>query len=803
MTNNFSDYRNADIFLIIGANPAEAHPMAMRHITKAKEKGAKIIVVDPRFTKTAAKADIYVPLRPGTDIAFLYGLINYAIENDLYQHEYVNNYTNASYLIVPDYNFADGVFSGLEEKDGKLSYNTASWAYQKDGDNIKKDPTLQDPQCVWQIMKKHVSRYDIKTVSNVTGTPEDILQKAYAAYCESGKPDVAGNLIYVLGITQHSYGTQNTRATAMVQLLLGNIGMVGGGLNPQRGQSNVQGACDMGMLWNNISAYINVPDAPKHPTYKDYLAVETPKTGYWSNKPKFLASFLKAWYGEKATKENDFCYDWLPKSDGKDHSHMSSYVSLAEGEIKGVFCWAENPSVAGPDASHEAKALENADWMVCVDLFENETAAFWKRPGVKPADIKTEVFLLPGAHIYESEGTRANSARNVQWRWKAVEPPGQAKSSLWIADRIFKAVREEYRSGGKFTDPILNMVWNYDKPGQDGPDIEKVAVEINGYNVADGRVLGTFGDLKDDGSTACGVWVYCGYYYVDPNEQNPSLKVPATKRHGTEDKSGLAVYPKWTFTWPLNRHIVYNRCSADPAGRPWNPKKALMAWDGTKWVTNDVPDFGVTDAVTKAPIPPEKTANAPFIMLPEGQARFFNPSGLKEGPMPEHYEPVESPVKNLISKQQNNPMAMRWKGEFAKLAETGSKEFPYVATTVHYIEHYQTGVRTRNSPWLVELMPEQFATISPTLAGNLGIKPGDEIIVSSARAEIKMKANVLPIVKPLMVNGSSIEIVSLPWSWGYMGLSKGSIGNDLTPFIGDANVVVPEYKSFLVNIRKA
>ncbi len=441
--------------------------------------------------------------------------------------------------------------------------------------------------------------------------------------------------------------------------------------------------------------------------------------------------------------------------------------------------------------------------MVCVDIFENETAAFWKRPGVNPADIKTEVFLLPGAHIYESEGTRTNSARNIQWRWKAVEPPGQSRSSLWIADRIFKAVRKEYQSGGKFTDPILNMVWNYDKPGQDEPDIEKIAIEINGYNIADGRVLGTFGDLKDDGSTACGVWVYAGYYYVDPQEQNPLLKVPATKRHGTEDKSGLGVYPKWTFVWPANRRIVYNRCSADPAGRPWKKDKPLMAWNGTKWITNDVPDFGVTDAATKAPVPPEKTANAPFIMLPEGQARFFNPSGLKEGPMPEHYEPVESPVKNLISKQQNNPMAMRWGGEFAKLAETGSKEFPYVATTVHYIEHYQTGVRTRNSPWLIELMPEQFATISPTLADKLGIEPGNEVVVSSARAEIKMKANVLPIVKPLIVNGNPVEIVSLPWSWGYMGLSQGDVGNDLTPFIGDANVVVPEYKAFLVNIRKA
>ena len=619
----------------------------------------------------------------------------------------------------------------------------------------------------------------------------------------SGKPDVAGNLIYVLGITQHSYGTQNTRATCMVQLLLGNVGMPGGGVNPQRGQSNVQGACDMGMLWNNITSYLAVPDATKHPTYQDYLDVTTPKTGYWSNTPKFVASLLKAWYGEKATRENGFCYDWLPKTDGKDHSHMSSYGSLAEGHIKGVFCWAENPSVAGPDASNEAKALENADWMVCVDIFENETAAFWRRPGTNPADVKTEVFLLPAAHIYEKEGTRTSSARHIPWRWKAVEPPGQAKSDLWIADRLYKAIRKEYEAGGVFTDPILNITWDYDQPDNDEPDIEKIAIEINGYNVADGRVLGTFGDLKDDGSTACGVWVYTGYYYVDPQEQDPLLKVPATKRHGTEDKSGLNVYPKWTFVWPLNRRIVYNRCSADPAGRPWKKDKPLMAWDGTKWVTNDVPDFGIVDAATKVPIPPEVTANAPFIMLPEGQGRFFNPSGLKEGPMPEHYEPVESPVKNLISSQQNNPMAMRWDGIFSNLAETGSEEFPYVATTVHYIEHYQTGVRTRNSPWLVELMPEQFATISPSLAANLGIEAGDDIIVSSARAEIKCKANVLPIVRPLIVNDSPVEIVSLPWHWGYTGLSQGDVGNNLTPFIGDANVAVPEYKAFLVNIRRA
>lgn len=797
MTNHFIDYRNADVFLIIGSNAAETHPMAMRWIGMAKGRGAKIIVVDPRFTKTAAKADIYAPLRPGTDIAFLYGIMNYAIQNNLYHHEYVVNYTNASYLISPEYGFADGLFSGLEEKDGILAYDSKKWGYQKEGENIKKDPTLQDPQCVFQILKRHVSRYDLKTVSQVTGTPEDVLREVCATYCATGKPGKAGNLIYAMGITQHSYGGQNVRAIAMLQLLLGNIGIAGGGVNAQRGESNVQGSTDLAMLFHLIPGYLKCPIAPKHPTLKDYIEVETPKTGYWSNTPKFLISMLKAWYGDKATKENDFCYDWLPKLDGKDHSHMAIFEKMAEGKIKGFLAWGQNPAVGGPLASAERKAMEKLKWMVVIDLFETETATFWKRPGVNPADIDTEVFMLPAAFSYEKEGTVSNSGRWIQYRWKAVDPPGKAKSDLWIADRLFKAIRKEYQAGGKFPNPILNMVWNYDMPGHDEPDINKVGIELNGYSIADNEVLSSFGTLKDDGSTACGMWIYTGYWAEDPE-----LKVPACKRRSTKDPSGLGLYPKWSFAWPLNRRIIYNRCSCDPAGRPWNPEKVLVSWDGSKWITNDVPDFSAKDAKTKEPVPPEKTANAPFIMLPEGQGRLFA-SGLKDGPLPEHYEPVESPVKNLLTKQQSNPLATRRKGDFAKVAETASKEFPYVATTHRLIEHYQSGAVTRNCPYLVELMPEMFATISPSLANKLGIKPGDEVIVSSARGEIKCKANVLPIVKPLNVNGSTIEIVALPWHWGYQGLAQGSIANDLTPYIGDANTGIPEYKGFLCNIRKA
>lgn len=795
MTNSFPDYQNSDVFLIIGANPAENHPQIMRHLGIAVTKrGAKVIVADPRFTKTASKADIHAPLRPGTDIAFLYGIMNYAIENNLYFHDYVINYTNASFLVNPQYGFSEGLFSGFA--DGK--YDTASWQYQKDGDNIKKDPTLQDPQCVFQIFKKHVARFDIKTVSRVTGTPEDIYKKVCDLYCSTGKPDKSGNLIYAMGITQHTYGAQNVRATALLQLLLGNIGVAGGGVNAQRGESNVQGSSDQGILYGNLTGYMSSPNATLHMTFKDYVDKETPKTSFWSNKTKFLVSMLKAWYGDKATKENDFCYDYIPKHTGKDHSHMAIFEKMAAGSIKGYFAWGQNPAVGGPNAAAARKAMENLDWMVGVDLFETETVSFWKRPGVNPADIKTEVFLLPTAFSYEKEGTVANSSRWIQWRWKAVEPPGQAKSDLWIAYEIFKAVRNEYKAGGKFPAPILDMVWDYDMPGYEEPDIMKIAKEMNGYVVAGGTTLDSFAKLTDTGSTACGVWVYTGYMFEDP-----VLKVPASQRRNRDDKSGLGLYPKWSFSWPANRRIVYNRCSADPSGKPWDPKRSLVAWDGAQWVNNDVPDFGFKDAVTGAFITPDKSAVNCYIMNTEGVGRIFAPTGMKEGPLPEHYEPIESPVQNPISKQQNNPLATKYKGDFSKIAPTASPDFPYVATTHRLVEHYQSGAVTRNCPNLVELQPEMFATISPGLAKKLGVKPGDLVAVSSIRGEIKCKVNVLPIIKPLKVADKEIEIIGLPWHFGYQGIATGTTANDITPCVGDPNTMIPESKAFLCNIKRA
>lgn len=799
MTNSFPDYQNSDVFLIIGANPAENHPQIMRHLGIAVGKrGAKVIVADPRFTKTAAKADIFAPLRPGTDIAFLYGIMNYAIQNGLYFYDYVLNYTNASYLVSPDYALTEGDFSGLTEKDGKFSYNTASWAYQKDGDVIKKDATLQDPLCVFQILKKHVARYDIKTVCRITGTSEETYKKVCDLYCSTGKPDKAGNLIYAMGITQHTYGSQNVRATAMLQLLLGNVGIAGGGVNAQRGESNVQGSTDQGVLFHLLTGYLGAVSATAHTNLAEYLAKETPKTSFWTNKPKFLVSMLKAWYGAKAVKENDFCFDYIPKHTGGDHSHMAIFEKMAAGSIKGYFAWGQNPAVGGPNSTVARKALENLDWMVGVDLFETETVSFWKRPGANPANIKTEVFLLPTAFSYEKEGTVANSSRWIQWRWKAVEPPGVAKSDLWIAYEIFKAVRKEYEAGGKFPGPIVDMVWDYDMPGQEEPDIMKIAKEMNGYVVADGTTLDSFAKLKDDGSTACGQWIYTGYMFEDP-----VLKVPASQRRSREDKSALGLYPKWSFSWPANRRIVYNRNSADPSGKPWDPKRMLVSWNGTAWVNNDVPDFGFKDAATGAMITPDKSAVNSFLMTTEGQGRLFAPVGMKDGPIPEHYEPVESPVKNIMGKRQSNPITAYYKGDFAKIADVASPDFPYVGSTHRLVEHYQSGAVTRNCPNLVEMQPEMFVTISPGLANKIGVKPGDMVAVSSIRGEIKCRANVLPIVKPMNIDGKEVEIIGIPWHWGYSGMATGTTANDLTPSVGDANTQIPESKAFLCNVKKA
>ncbi len=792
MTNHWIDYRNSDVIMAIGANTAENHPISMRWVNAAREKGAKLIAVDPRFTRTAAVADIWAPIRPGTDIAFLGGLINYTLQNSLYSEEYVRNYTNATYLVSPEYSFHEGMFSGASGVGpNNVKYDKSSWSYQKDKDgNVLRDATMKDPSCVLQVLRKHYERYDVKTVCSITGTSEAAFRKVAETYCGTGRPGKAGNIVYAMGITQHSYGSQNVRAIALLQLLLGNIGIAGGGVNAQRGEANVQGSTDMAMLFNNLPGYLNYPKASVHPSLAAYNQVETPKTSYWSNKPKFIASLLRAFWGDAATPGNDFAYDYWPKLDDRNHSHIYIFEQMLAGEIQGLFAWGQNFAVGGPNSGRERSALAKLKWLVAVDIFETETASFWyKAPGANPSSIDTEVFLLPAAISYEKEGSIANSGRWIQWRWKALEPPGQAKSDLWIADKIFKSVRSGYQTGGVFPDPILKMNWDYGGEGDAEPDIEKVALEINGYEWATKKPLLNFTKLAADGSTACGCWIYSGYYN--------NTQAPATKSRIAE-KQGIGLNSQWSFAWPLNRRILYNRCSSDAAGNPWDTRAPVVHWRNGEWIAQDVPDFGWKNADGTFS-PPESTAKTPFIMLPELQGLLFSDK-LVDGPFPEHYEPIESPVKNAMSNTQMNPAVTI--PNPSELAGVGSPEYPHVCTTYRVAEHWQSGIMTRNSPWLNELVPNMFVEISMGLAKSINVQNGDRVKISTKRGEITAIASVTDRLQPLNIGGRKVEIVGLPWHWGYSGMSKGDSANDLTAHVGDANTMIPEYKAFVCRVGK-
>lgn len=808
MTNHWIDLKNSDCIFVIGANPAENHPASMYWVNAAIAKGAKLVVVDPRFTRTAAKAHIYAPIRSGTDIAFLGGIINHILQNDLYHKEYVVNFTNAATLISPDFKgpaVLDGLFSGYDPI--KRTYDRTTWAYQRDADgNIKRDETLQDPNCVFQLLKKHYARYTPDVVSRITGCPKDQFLKVAEIFAATGQPGKAGTILYAMGQTQHTVGSQNVRAIAILQLLLGNIGVPGGGVNALRGESNVQGSTDMGVLYHILPGYIGTPSAAAHKNLAEYIQKETPKTSYWANKPKFLISLLKAWWGDAATKDNDFYFDYLPKRAG-DHSWISLFQALHAGTIKGMFIMGMNPAVSGPNSRLERKSLGNLDWMVVMELFETETAGFWLAPGVNPKDIKTEVFLLPAADALEKAGSIVTSGRLIQWRPAVARAPGEAKDDVWIIDRMIKAIKQAYAGSTAAKDRgILDLAWDYGDPA----DPERVAMEINGYWATDvvddkGNIVGkkgdlftTFGVLRDDGTTASGCWIYAGYFAT--MDDGEGRRLPAAKRRGTKDPGGLGTYPYWGWVWPLNRHIIYNRCSADANGKPWSQEKALIWWDEAqkKWVGYDVPDF----AVTKAPTDPG--GRDPFIMLTDGKGWLFGP--LADGPFPEHYEPLESPIKNPLSGVQNNPAIKIWTTDQDK--EVGdhigtADKFPIVATTYRLVEHWQAGAMSRMLPWLAEAQPELFVEMSKDLASRKGIQNGDKVIVSSARGQITAVAIVTDRVQPLVVDGKKVDLVGLPWHFGWAGIATGDVVNDLTPHVGDANTMIPEYKAFLVDIRKA
>lgn len=798
MTNHWIDLKNSDSIFIIGCNPAENHPVSFKWIEEAMDNGGKLIVVDPRYTRSASKADIYAQVRPGTDIAFLGGMINYALQNGLIHEEYVRDYTNATFIVGEKYNFKDGMFCSFDDKE--KSYDLKSWAYESGADGKpKRDPSMQNPRSVFQLLKKHYSRYTVDMVCSITGTKREDYLKVAQNFCATGRPDKAGTILYAMGITQSTHGTQNVRAVAMLQMLLGNIGIAGGGVNALRGESNVQGSTDYGLLFHLLPGYLKSPEFDNI-DLKAYVEKWTPKTkdarsaNWWGNTPKYLTSLLKAWYGDNATAANDFCYSYLPKRMGS-YAYSKILEKMGKGELEGLVCMGMNPAVGGPDSGHARAALGKLKWLVTVDLWETETSIFWKRPGVNPKDIQTEVFMLPAASSVEKEGSISNSGRWAQWRYKAVEPVGQSMSDLWIIDQFFKRVKNLYtREKGVFPEPITKLAWNYGTGHE--PDVHMVAKEINGYFTRDvtvvekdktlefkaGDQVPAFKYLMNDGSTLSGCWIYSGSYTREGN---------LMARRDESDPTGLGMFPKWSWCWPVNRRIIYNRASVNPAGKPFNPERVVIAWDSLekKW-KGDVPD---------GPWPPmkdDKEGKYPFIMLPEGHARLYA-LDLKDGPFPEHYEPAESPAYNLMSKVQNSPVVKIPKNVSSNLAK-----FPFIGTTYRMTEHWQTGGMTRSLPWLNELVPDMFIEMSESLAKQKGIKKGDTVRVTTERGSIEAIALITSRLRPFNVEGKMIEQIGMPWHFGYAGLSTGDSANLLTPSVGCANTSIPEFKAFLCNLEK-
>jgi formate dehydrogenase-N alpha subunit len=816
MTNHWNDIANSDCIMSIGSNPAENHPAAFGHIMTAKERGAKLINVDPRFTRTSAKSDIYAPLRSGTDIAFIGGMIKYVIDDiernpNNYNITYIAEYTNAAYLINPDFEGPadlEGLFSGYEgtvneTRDDKRKYNKSTWQYQVDANGIPlKDKTLKDRNCAFQIMKRHFARYTPQKVNEICGTPVDTFNEICQTYAATGRKGKAGTILYAMGTTQHTYGAQNIRSYCILQLLLGNVGVCGGGINAMRGESNVQGSTDHCLLFHILPGYLKVP-INTDTTLDDYLERSTPVTndpnsanwwGYYieagkaknawlGNTSKYVVSLLKAWYGDAATKDNEFGFHYLPKIEaGTNYSHISLFEAMDTGTIKGLMCWGQNPAVGGPNANVERNAMDKLDWMVVTDIWHTETANFWKRPGVEPTDIQTEVFLLPALNSFEKEGSVTNSGRWSQWRYKAADGPGEAEDDLWMLTAIFRELKELYsREGGPNSEALTELTWDY---GAGHPDVHKVAKEINGYDLTTGQLAASFAKLRNDGTTTSGNWLYCASYTEAGNM--------AARRDPTPDEFNVGLYPKWSWCWPVNRRIIYNRASVDLNGEPWDKEQPVIWWKDGGW-KGDVPDGGWPPiAVNPA------TTKWPFIMKPEGHSRVFGP-GMAEGPLPEHYEPWEAPIDNPMSRQQNNPAFKIWRPE-----EQGTPDrFPIVCSTYRLCEHWQGGQMTRNMPWLIEMQPEPFVEISEELADEKRIKNGQKVKVKSARGEVTVVAMVTKRFKPFQMNGRVVHQVGLPWHWGFTGLSTGDSANKLTPHVGDANTMIPEYKAFLVDVVKA
>jgi len=805
MTNSWTDIKNTDLVIVMGGNAAEAHPCGFKWVTEAKHhRGAKLIVVDPRFTRTASVSDYYAPIRPGTDIAFLMGLIRYMIENDKVQWEYVKAFTNASFLVKEEFGWSDGLFTGYDEE--KRDYDRSSWDYQIGPDGyVLTDPTFAHPRCVWNMLKAHVDVYTPEMVERITGTPQDRFLKIAEMIGECSSPTKTMTSMYALGWTQHSKGAQNIRGMAMLQLILGNIGVPGGGMNALRGHSNIQGLTDLGLMSNLIPGYLNIP-TEKEPDWATYMKSRAFKpllpgqTSYWQNYPKFMVSFMKSMWGDAAQKDNDWAYHYLPKLDVPAYDMLRMFELMDQGRVNLYFCQGFNPLMALSNRNKNTSALSKLKMLVIMDPLETETARFWENHGayndVDTASIQTEVIQLPTSCFAEDEGALVNSGRWLQWHWKAADMPGEAQYDTWIMAQIFLRVRELYRTeGGAFPDPILNLTWDYADENEPLPD--ELAREMNGKALADvhdladntklltaaGKQVKSFAELRDDGTTASGCWIYSGSYNEDGNNM---------ARRDNSDPSGMGVHANWSWSWPLNRRTLYNRASADLQGQPWDPSRPIIAWNGERWEGSDVPDISPTAKPGEV---------MPFIMNQEGVSRLFSRGLMRDGPFPTHMEPFESPVQNVFNaRMRGNPVARMFENDAANLGT--SDEFPFVATSYRLTEHFHYW--TKHNKVNASLQPEFFVEISEQLAAEKGIERGGRVRVWSKRGEVWAKALVTKRIKPMICDGKTVHVVGIPLHWGFVGAAKKGWGpNSLTPFVGDANIETPEFKAFLVNIEPA
>ena len=728
-------------------------------------------------------------------------MVNYILESNSYFHDYVVNYTNASFIVGKGYDFKDGLFSGYDAKARK--YDQSKWGFEKGPDGAPlRDATLKHERCVFNLMKKHYSRYTLKNVSDITGVSEENLLKVYKQFCATGKPDKAGTILYALGWTQHTVGVQNIRCSTLVQLLLGNIGVAGGGINALRGEPNVQGSTDHALLYHVLPGYIGLPLAPWQ-TLAQFNKANTPVTkipnsaNWWGNRPKYFASLLKGWYGEEAKPENDFCYGLLPKGEpGADYSYMYVMDKMYQGKIKGGFVFGVNPMNSFPNTNKMRKALDNLDWMVCAELHNSETTDNWHRPGVDPKKMKTEVFLLPSAHRVEKAGTISNSGRWLLWFDKAVEPAGEARNFADMFVPLINKLRELYKAeGGKLPEALLKMNW------PEKYDPEEWTRRINGFFWADtkignrlykkGDLVPAFGNLQADGSTSSLNWLYTGSYTED--EGNKSKRRDPTQ---TPMQAAIGLYPNWSWCWPVNRRILYNRASVDLNGKPYNPKKAVIEWDGKKWV-GDVPDG------PWAPQADTKNGKLAYIMTTDGYAQLYGPGRL-DGPFPEHYEPAETPVaQHPFSKQLSSPVYKFHTSDMDKLAKAADPKYPIVLTTYSMTEHWCGGGETRNVPNLLEAEPQLYVEMSPELAKEKGIANGDGVIVESARGRVEAIAMVTVRIRPFKVMGKTVHLIGMPFAYGWTTPKCGDSTNRLTIVACDPNTTIPEAKACCVNIRKA